>query len=259
MNIHPACWLFRGHRRVAFVIAGVQKGGTTALYQHLQQHPGVSMPRRKECHYFNTDHYFALRDRGVRAYHAMFPRLKRGQIRGEATPAYLYCPAAAARIARYNPDMRVIVLLRDPVARAYSHWVMEKSRGFESLDFAAALRAEPARLRMEPHHLVYSYVDRGRYARQLQHLWQWIPREQTLVLRSESLLHEAHDTMCRVCAFLGIAPLPRDLIINTPVFAQSYDRTIDPGLRKEILAGLAGDIQELALLLDWDCTDWLRC
>ena len=250
-------WL-SGSRRVSFVVAGVQKGGTTALFENLKQHPKLNMPRRKECHYFNSDGYFMRPDKGVRAYHAMFPRLRRGQIRGEATPGYLYCVEAPARMADYNPAMRVIVLLRDPIARAYSHWVMERHRGLEALDFRDAIRAEPARLRMQPQHPVYSYVNRGRYAEQLCRLWERIPREQTLVLRSDCLLQKPQETVARVCRFLDVDPLADDKVIRTPVFAQSYDKSIDAETRRCLLATLEPDVRSLESLLGWDLGDWLR-
>ncbi len=249
-------WFSRS-QRVAFVIAGVQKGGTTALFENLKQHAGLNMPRRKECHYFNTDGYFETAGNGERMYHAMFSRMKRGQIRGEATPGYLYCPEAPARMLHYNPAMRVIVLLRDPVARAYSQWVMERRRGLEELDFAAAIQAEPARLRMQPKHPVYSYVDRGRYAEQLRHLWRWIPRAQTLVLRSAALLQDPEETLAAVCRFLGIVPLADEQIIRAPVFTQSYEREIDRATWDRLMVRLEPDIRELESLLGWNCGDWL--
>ena len=250
-------WI-RKSRRVSFVIAGVQKGGTTALHENLRRHPALNMPERKECHYFNTDAYFASPGKGVGTYHAMFPRLRRGQIRGEATPAYLYCRAAPARMLDYNPDLRVIVLLRDPVARAYSHWVMESRRGLEALDFPDAIRAEAARLRMQPEHPVYSYLDRGCYAAQLCNLWRWIPRDHTLILRSDALLQEPKDTLARVCQFLDIAPLRETDIIRSRVFAQSYAFSIDADTRKSMVSVLESDVRELEELLGWNCEDWLQ-
>ncbi len=250
-------WFRRSDRRVSFVIAGVQKGGTTALYAQLLRHPAISMPRRKECHYFDMAAYFARPDTGVSAYHAMFPGFRRGQLRGEATPAYVYCRAAPRRMMAYNPDLRVIVLLRDPVERAYSHWHMEKHRGMEELSFGAAIRAEPARLRLEPEHPVYSYMDRGFYARQLLNLWEHVPREQTLIVRSEMLRTAPEETVGTVCRFLGVAPFSPEGIIRQPMFAQQYRHPVDASLRAELGTIFASDIRRLEDLLGWDCSGWL--
>ncbi len=243
---------------VQFLIVGVQKGGTTALDRYLRAHRALCLPFRKECHFFDDDRYFPD-GQPVRtgAYHAMFPR-GWGRIPGETTPSYLYCSGAMPRVAAYHPGMKVIVLLRNPVERAFSHWHMEYIRGFEPLRFEDALAAEAERLAIHPEHPVFSYTDRGYYARQLRHMWTYIPREQSLVMRSDALRKMPGETMETVCRFLGVAPLPAKRICAEPVFAQDYQYELPDACRQQLREQFAPSIHELEKLLGWDCADWLE-
>ena len=133
-----------------FVILGAQKAGTTSLYAYLCAHPDVRAAARKEVHYFDLNYA-----RGATWYRSMFPlaaglaRERRGGRRvlvGEASPYYLFYPLAAERAGAVVPSAQLIVLLRDPVERAWSHYRHEVKAGREPLEFEAALAAEPTRL-----------------------------------------------------------------------------------------------------------------
>jgi hypothetical protein len=192
--------------RVAFIIAGVQKGGTTALFDYLGDEPGVSLSRVKETHFFD-DETQAWPGADFEAYHAQFGPFD-GRPRGEATPIYLYWPNSLERIAAYNPAMRLIVMLRDPVARAWSHWKMEYARGVEAMPFAWCIRQGRQRLfEAEPwgFHREASYVERGFYGEQLTRLYGLFSKDQVLVLRAEDLRADPGPVLARVRSFLGLA------------------------------------------------------
>lgn len=193
--------------RVAFIVAGVQKGGTTALFDYLGEEPGLSLSRVKEVHFFDDEtQAWPAPDYG--AYHAQFADFD-GRPRGEATPIYLYWPGSLQRIAAYNPAMRLIVMLRDPVARAWSHWKMEYARGAETMPFAWCVREGRQRLfDAEPwgFHRETSYVERGFYGEQLAEVLRLFPREQVLVLRACDLRADPAGTLARTRGFLGLAP-----------------------------------------------------
>ncbi len=194
---------------VNFLIAGVQKGGTTALYHYLAAFPDVALSRVKEVHFFDDERQDWRRP-AYGAYHAAFPAPD-GRPCGEATPIYTYWPNALERIRAYNPAMRLIVTLRDPIERAWSHWRMEYARGAEHEPFAWCVRRGRQRLfSAEPwgHHRVYSYVERGFYAEQLERLYGLFPREQTLVVRAEDLRADPAATVGAVRRFLGLAEAP---------------------------------------------------
>lgn len=211
---------------VTFLIAGVQKGGTTALYDYLADYPDVALSRVKEVHFFDDETLDWTRpDYG--AYHAQFAA-PGARPCGEATPIYLYWPNALERIRAYNPAMRLIVMLRDPVERAWSHWRMEYARGAEREPFAWCIRQGRQRLfdaaaPVVPwgHHREFSYVERGFYAEQLARLFGVFPREQALVIRAEDLRADPATALDRVRRFVGLdaapAPLAREVHVGRDI------------------------------------------
>jgi hypothetical protein len=198
-----------GPARFEFLIAGTQKGGTTALHRFLSAHPDLFLPARKELHFFDNE-ALDWRSPDYDELHRHLAGRGAHQRAGEATPIYLYWPPAPARIRRYNRDIRLILLLRDPVARAHSHWAMEVSRGLERLPFAEAIRAGRRRVaeaadEVAGCHRVFSYVERGCYAGQIARLLALFPRALMLFLRTEDLSRTHAATLDRVCDFLGVA------------------------------------------------------
>lgn len=194
---------------VTFLIAGVQKGGTTALFDYLGDYPDVALPETKELHFFDDEGQDWARP-DYAAYHQRFPA-PAGRPCGEATPIYAYWPRCLERIAAYNPAMKLVMVLRDPVQRAWSHWRMEYARGAEAAPFAWCIRKGRQRLfDAEPwgHHREFSYVERGFYGEQAERLLDLFPREQLLFLKSDDLRGAPEPTLARVRAFLGLPPAP---------------------------------------------------
>lgn len=206
--------------RVDFIIAGVQKGGTTALFDYLSDEPGFALPHVKEVHFFDDETQDWDRP-DYAAYHAHWPAPVDGRPRGEATPIYVYWPNSLERIRAYNPAMKLIVLLRDPVQRAWSHWRMEYARGAETQPFAWCIREGRQRLfDADPwgHHREYSYVERGFYGEQMERVFDLFPREQVLVLKAEDLRRAPGPVLARVRGFVGApageAPAPREVHVG---------------------------------------------
>lgn len=254
-----------------FLVIGARCTGTTSLYSYLAAHPGVGEASRKEVHFFDQNY-----PRGLPWYRAHFPtllerwsserRLGHRFVVGEATPYYLYHPACAERVARSLPNARLIVLLRNPIDRAYSHYHQEVARGLESLSFEEAIEREPDRLRgtdellcsedgaASLEHRIYSYLARGRYAEQLARWFQVFPRERFLILESGELLRRPDAVMSRLFRFLDL-----------PEFSRSgYERRhqgskrapMSPGTRERLRAYFQPYNEELFDLLgqrfDWD-------
>jgi hypothetical protein len=193
------------------VILGAQKCSTSSLHNYLTQHPGVIAPLRKEVHYFDINYA-----RGEAWYRAHFGREHEPGLNLDSSPYYLYHPAVPGRMHELLPDARLIVLMRDPVRRAYSHYWHERDKGRENLSFEDAITAEPERLgRAEEmlasgeiasshEHQQHSYLARGRYAEQLERWFELYPREQILVLRFEEFVREPLAGLNRTLAFLGL-------------------------------------------------------
>lgn len=239
--------------RVDFVIGGTQKGGTSALDSFLRQHPEICMPTtKKELHFFDR----AEENRDYNAYHANFKPERQHRMIGEASPIYMYWETAPARIRNYNPKMKWILALRNPVERAFSAWNMETKRGKEKLSFAEAIEREAERCReaLPLQHRVYSYVDRGFYAHQVQRVFDIFGRESVLVLLSEELRNEHQKTLRSVFEFLGV-----DSSFVPPeasVFEQEYVDKIDNQLRARLLEMFYFDIKELEKLIGRNLSAW---
>jgi hypothetical protein len=136
-------------KRIDFMIAGVQKGGTTSLDAYLRQHPDISMAKKKEVHFFDKRPPTGIRPLDYWIYHQQFHwnEKARGAKLGEATPILTWWTGAMERLWRYNPHIKVIMLLRDPVERAWSHFRMDKRLQREGETFSNAIRTERERAR----------------------------------------------------------------------------------------------------------------
>ena len=209
--------------RIGFLIGGVQKAGTTALARYLAGHPQLALPQRKEAHVFDDPGFGADWDRARidREYARHFDAGSDDRLHGDATPIYLFHPTLVERIAAYNPAMRWIVLLRDPLERAISQYGMERARGDEHWPLWAALLFERLRLRGHQYDWSpasplrhWSYRARGDYGRQLRTLRAHFPDAQVLVLRSTELRVSHVQVLARICAFLGVRdfnPAPAEI------------------------------------------------
>ena len=237
---------------VSFLIIGVQKGGTTALFDYLGDYRDVALSREKELHFFDDEAQNWPRP-DYDAYHARFDDPV-GRPCGEATPIYSYWPGAMERIAAYNPAMKLILVLRDPVARAWSHWRMEYARGAEREPFAWCIRQGRQRLfNTEPwgFHRETSYVERGFYGEQAERILSIFPREQLLVLTSETLQSDPSSALASVRAFLDLpsapAPSPRRVHVGRQM---DYPSTLTCEDVAHLRAVYAHDNERLAALVD---------
>jgi Sulfotransferase domain len=207
--------------RPNFLVIGAQKAGTSSLHEYLVDHPAVLSARVKEVQYF-TKYY----GRGEGWYRAQFPLALRGsRVRrrlgvppavGEATAACLFDPRAPERARAFDPELKLIAILRDPVERAHSHFQMELRWGRETGTFEEALAAEEAELpgvleliredplSEPPDGFARSYVARGLYADQLERWLAHFERDQLLVLMSDELHGDPVGTMTEVTRFLGL-------------------------------------------------------
>lgn len=213
-----------------FLIIGTKRGGTTSLWNAMVGHPDV-LPLFPASREIKSPRYFDLNYwRGDNWYRSHFPtdvgrakhlqRTGRPAVAGEANPYYMFHPLAPERIKGDYPDVRLIVSLRNPVDRAWSHYRERVGGGTETLSFADALHAEESRLRGEAerirlespryesfHHNFSSYLARGRYA---EHLGTFLDLfgDRLLILRAEDYYVDEIGELRRIADFLGLAPYP---------------------------------------------------
>ncbi len=205
----------------SFIIIGAQKSGTSTLYHYLQQHPEIAMSFDKESKFF--DRYYRL---GIRWYRHQFPFKWRKKQVGDNTPFYLFHPLVPKRIAELLPGCKFIVLLRNPVHRAYSHFQMEKRKNralkttFEEAIIGEQDRIEKAKqvllsAPLEVHHIYEntSYLSRGIYVDQINNWFQYFDKSQFHIIQSEHFFKNPKETLFGIYQFLEISEqYPRDMI-----------------------------------------------
>jgi len=243
-----------------FIIIGAQKCGTTSLYQYLIQHPQVAPAREKEVHFFDL-HF----DKGVDWYRQQFPRLGEDQITGEASPYYIFHPLVPKRIYQLFPDVKLIVLLRNPIDRTISHYYHEVRLGYERLGLAEAIAAESIRLEGEVekmlatssyysfNHQHYTYLSRGIYVDQLRYWMGLFPKEQFLILNSEELYTQPGLMLKQVLDFLQ---LPHYQLSEYGKFNSADYPGVDEDIRQQLKAYFLGHNRRLEEYLgvefNWD-------
>lgn len=210
-----------------FLIIGTKRGGTTSLWNYLVGHPDV-IPMFPASQEIKSPHYFDIHYSKSRSwYRSFFPTYRqrenhrrwtgRRPVTGEASPYYMFHPLAPVRIASDLPEVRLIVSLRNPVDRIWSHYHERVAGKTEILSFERALAAEDARLEGEEqrivakaphyysfHHDLSSYLARGLYDQQLKRLYDLFPQDRLLILRAEDFYADPQGQVNEVCRFLDL-------------------------------------------------------
>jgi hypothetical protein len=201
-----------------FAVIGAAKSGTTALFHYLRQHPDVFLPPRQEPSFFAFEgHRLAFRGPSggdifdnryftdLSSYTALYRDARATQV-GDVSPVYLYWPGTAARMKRHVPAMKVCVILRNPVDRAFSAFLHARREGQEPLEsFREAITAESKRID-ENWGLMWRYADMGFYSRGLREFFDVFTSTNILVLLYEDLAADAADVCGRIAGFIGVHP-----------------------------------------------------
>lgn len=256
-----------------FIIIGAQKCGTTSLYNYLVKHPNIHSAATKELHFF--DHKF---NKGFWWYRAHFPTTleqyytehiaKRDYVTGEASPSYIFHPLAPKRVAQFLPQVKLIVLLRNPVDRLYSQYRHKVERGkHEKLPLAEAIAREEERIQGEREKIAtvkdyfsnsyqhFAYKARGRYAEQLEAWFSHFPREQFLILKSEDLYANPGEIYKQTLEFLNVPAFePASLKKGYRQYNKSKETPskMNPEIRKQLLAYYEPYNQQLYQLVGRD-------
>lgn len=248
------------HRRprLDFVIVGAEKAGTTALFAYLRTVPGLHLPLIKELNFFDREQRYGDGS-DFSLLHRWLLLAPGAAIRGEATPTYLMNPHCLQRIYDYNPDIKIIAILRSPVRRAHSAWNYRRARLRDSRDFLTAVRVEvesgaDTRVARENK---YRYVGAGCYAAQIREAQRVFPAHNLLLIKYEDFNGDQPGHVRNVVRFLG-GPGDFHLQRVRRVNVWGYQR---PLLREEfdaVLPHYLPDIAEVEQLTGWDCSDWRR-
>jgi hypothetical protein len=189
-----------------FLIVGAMKAGTTSLRGYLRQHEEIYLARR-EVHFFDREHNYR---RGMSWYERQFASDQRHRAVGEKTPAYCFFPRVPERIHRHLPGVKLIWLLRDPVARAHSHYWHLLRKGEERAGFEAILKQ--GLQEEQAGGPVPEYLGKGRYAEQIERYLRLFPRERMLFLLFEDFIRNPKPSLRAIFEFIGVTP---DVTIDT--------------------------------------------
>lgn len=219
----------------------------------------MARPVTPEPKFFLVDHLY---EKGLRFYaDTWFAGANSTRLAGEKSTDYLESAAAAERIARDLPAVKLVFILREPADRAYSNYLWTRMNGLEVEDFATALRLEEQRDKTLPERWKFarpfSYFSRGLYADLLAEYFRRFPRRQILVLRFEDIESRSGDLAARLHRFLGVDPRPRDAeglgVINP---SEKRGETLDDDLRRDLASRYADSNRRLAVMLGPDFPLW---
>lgn len=260
----PFARLTAGQRQLpGYIVIGTHKGGTSSIQSYLAQHPNLAEGTHKELHFFDFQYH-----KGENWYRSLFPReknLRPGTLTADATPLYMVHPLVPARVRKLLPNVKLIVLLRDPVDRSISHYFHQVRRGRESLGMEAAFAAETDRIGLEKAQLIqgedfkvenyrrFSYRERSLYAEQLERWFNYFPREQFFIDTSERFYSETETFLRDVFLFLGV-----DSDVKVPDLKPrnvGMPRDDDPVFRAKLSAIFKPHNERLEQLLERDF-DW---
>jgi len=217
-----------------FIIIGCQRCGTSSLYNYITNHSKVEPASRKEIHFFDNKYH-----KGIDWYKKQFPD---NAITGEASPYYIIHPHVPRRILKTNPHVKIIILLRNPVDRAYSHYHHGFRRGAEKSSFQDAIKQEPQRIEGELEKMYddesyysyayqhFTYLERGKYVKQLEKWFKYFNNDQILIIKSESLFEDTNNTMEIIFKFLD---LPNEKM-EYKIFNLGNATPMDTKFRKEL-------------------------
>jgi hypothetical protein len=187
---------------IKFICVGVQKAGTSTLHDILIQHPNLKLPTLKETHHFRDvekfnkgkDHYFNY----------YFKKRDKQKYYGEINPEYAYFDECGDRIKSYFDELKIVFILRNPVDRAYSHYLMTKRRGLETLSFEDAITHEKDRLTSHYNKIHYSYISRGYYSKQISRFENLFGSNNVKIVLFDNLVKDSKITVDEIVDFIGL-------------------------------------------------------
>lgn len=254
-----------------FYLIGAARSGTTSLYYSLIQHPSVYQTTGKEIHYFEK--YYHL---GLNWYRSFFPYRsnkfyvekiqKKNFLTGDATPRYIDNPHIPKRVKQITPNSKFIVLLRNPIERAFSHYNMNIKNGYETLSFEKAIEHENDRIKngyekmlkngsYSGDYFTYAYLERGKYAEKLKKWFEVFPKKFFIIKNSDDFFKKPETTYDEVLKFLQLSKWK--LKKHLPQMVGKYQQNeIEPKVKKQLMEYFKPFNEKLYKLLEinyhWD-------
>jgi len=204
--------------KVEFFVVGAARSGTTSIYKHFSMHPEIFLPRVKECNFFSNieslDQEVYKTPKKEKQYHmkiitspevysSLFSEAEDDLLKGEVSPSYLWDKESAKRIYEYNPNAKIIISIRNPIYRAYSHYLMHLNTGYEKQPtFEKAISAKKIRIWGGGN----LYLEMGLYYEQIRSYFELFDTDQIKIIIYEEWVKDIEKTMNDLHVFLGLKP-----------------------------------------------------
>lgn len=239
--------------RVSLVVPGAHKGGTHVIKHYLSQHSQICVHDADEGHFFDNDQVYGMpgiveiMPLPLMFYRSRFIKLPEHKLMADVSPGYLFNIYAIPRMYYYNSNMRILLFLRNPITRAYSHWNMDRNKNLVHESFEDIIARE-----------WNYYVAWGFYSSQIRVLWSFFPKENIKVYKSDELFFEHKRILNEVAEWLEIDSFPE--IEHVELFKGDYKDPVVSLYAREYLGDIFYyEIKQLEKMLDWDCTEWFEC
>lgn len=207
---------------MSFICVGAQKAGTSTLHDILMQHPDLILPELKETHHFRDEEKFNQGKNHYFDYY--FKRKNQNSLYGEIDPEYSYFENSANRIKSYFPNLKIIFVLRNPVDRAHSHYLMTKRRGLETLSFDKAVKVEEHRLSSHYNRIHFSYVSRGRYLEQIIRFENLFGADNVKIVLFDDFVMNTKFIVDDITKFIGLSEYDYDYQVKSNSASESRSK-----------------------------------
>lgn len=238
----------------SFVIMGSPRTGLSSIYHALTQHPSLQVICSGDDGYFADETHFANGNPPVHLYNQQFKQFSDDIIRGEISSGYLMHPFAISRLQRYNPDIKLIIILRNPAMRTYSHWHKAVQSGLEERSFVQVVKDARESYVSSDHTMPLNYTGSSLYSSHISHVQQYFDTHQILFLLSDELKEDTDVALYRMCQFIGVHYMEMD---TTAQNIGSYPSSIKPQEYNDLCAIHREDVNKVEKLTGLNCQEWL--
>lgn len=241
---------------ISFIVMGAQRSGHASVQHALSQHPQLKLIAQEHHGFFAKDQLFERGNPPSSLYNGLCAASNAEQICGEVSSSYLHHPSAIARIHRYNPTIKLIVILRNPADRAYSHWQDVLCRGQKGKTLATSTHEDIFSVGYSSKYQSThdsEYLSESRYSKQITHLRQYFDPHQLLFIKSEDLRDDTEVMLYQMFQFLNVPYLDVDTSAQN---LGNYQHSMSAESYNTIIKTVQSDIKETEHLLGWNCEDW---
>jgi len=237
------------------MVIGSPRSGLSSIYHALAQHPQLQVIASADEAYFSNDQNFLRGTPRKSIYESAYKEVHEDLIRGEISSSYFTHPFAISRIQRYNPDVKLVIVLRNPAIRTYSHWQHAKSRGIEQRSFDEVVQSDKSSSDVLHFSSISptDYMAHSLYSEYVSHIQQYFGPHQLLYVRTEDLKEDTEVALYRISDFIGVPYFDLDIPAQN---VQSYDQSLSAHLYEHLQEVHREDVCKLEALTGCDCSDW---